>query len=128
MVDNFAKFLQGARGTNTGSGHDDRTPSLSIGNGAKGVVLKCHAGCSTEAITAALGLKLADLFNGNGKPATKENFQKAAETIFRNAQGFGYNNFKIELGKRAVVRALRQAVVMENNNDTQIHRTSTEPR
>jgi xanthine dehydrogenase YagS FAD-binding subunit len=64
----------------------------------------------------------------NGKPATRENFQKAAEAIFRNAQGFGHNNFKIELGKRAVVRALRQAVVMENNNDTQIHRTSTEPR
>jgi xanthine dehydrogenase YagS FAD-binding subunit len=64
----------------------------------------------------------------NGKPATKENFQKTAEAIFRTAQGFGHNNFKIELGKRAVVRALRQAVVMENNNDTQIHRTSTEPR
>jgi xanthine dehydrogenase YagS FAD-binding subunit len=64
----------------------------------------------------------------NGKPATRENFQKAAEAIFRSAQGFGHNNFKIELGKRAVVRALRQAVVMENSNDTQIHRTSTEPR
>lgn len=64
----------------------------------------------------------------NGKPATRENFQKAAEAIFRSAQGFGHNNFKIELGKRAVVRGLRQAVVMENNNDTQIHRTSTEPR
>jgi xanthine dehydrogenase YagS FAD-binding subunit len=64
----------------------------------------------------------------NGKPASKENFQKAAEAIFRPAQGFGHNNFKIELGKRAIVRALRQAVAMENNDDTQIHRTSTEPR
>ena len=64
----------------------------------------------------------------NGKRATKENFQKAAEVIFREAEGFGHNDFKIELGKRAVVRALRQAVLMEDKNDSQIHRTTTEPR
>ncbi len=45
----------------------------------------------------------------NGKPATKENFQKFAEAITRDAQGFGHNTFKIELAKRAVIRALAQA-------------------
>lgn len=63
----------------------------------------------------------------NGKPATRENFQKAAEMIFKDAKGFEHNAFKIELGKRAVVRALRQAVEMKHNNDSQFHRTSTEP-
>ncbi len=63
----------------------------------------------------------------NGKTATKENFQTVAETIFKDAKGFKHNAFKIELGKRAVVRALRQAVEMERNNDSQFHRTSTEP-
>ena len=63
----------------------------------------------------------------NGKSATNENFQKVAEEIFKEALGFKHNSFKIELGKRAVVRALRQAVEMKHNNDSQFHRTSTEP-
>ena len=63
----------------------------------------------------------------NGKSATNENFQKVAEEIFKEAKGFEHNSFKIELGKRAVVRALRQCVEMKHNNDSQFHRTSTEP-
>lgn len=63
----------------------------------------------------------------NDKPATKENFQKAAELIFSEAKGFEHNAFKIELGKRAVLRALRQAVEMKREADSQFHRTSTEP-
>jgi xanthine dehydrogenase YagS FAD-binding subunit len=47
-----------------------------------------------------------------GQSATKENFQKVAESIVRDAKGFGNNTFKIELAKRAVVRALRQAAGM----------------
>ena len=43
------------------------------------------------------------------KSATRENFEKVAEKIFADAKGFGHNNFKIELGKRAVIRALEQA-------------------
>ena len=43
--------------------HDDRTPSLSITETEGGtVLLKCHAGCSTEQVLAALGLPIADLF------------------------------------------------------------------
>jgi xanthine dehydrogenase YagS FAD-binding subunit len=63
----------------------------------------------------------------NGKTATKENFQTIADEIFKDSKGFEHNTFKIELGKRAVVRALRQAVEMKHNNDSQFHRTSTEP-
>lgn len=63
----------------------------------------------------------------NGKAATKENFQKVGEAIMRGAQGFGHNTFKIELAKRAIVRALRQAVEMKREDDSQFHRTSAEP-
>ena len=45
-----------------------------------------------------------------GKAATAENFQPVGEFIVRDAKGFGFNTFKIELAKRAVVRALQQAV------------------
>lgn len=38
--------------------HEDRDPSLSVGEGADGrVLLTCHAGCDYEAIVAALGLE-----------------------------------------------------------------------
>jgi hypothetical protein len=43
--------------------HDDRTNSLSIGTGDDGrALLKCHAGCQTEHIVAAIDLTMADLF------------------------------------------------------------------
>ncbi len=67
----------------------------------------------------------------NGKEATRENFQKAAEAIVRDAKGYGHNDFKIELAKRAVVRALRQASAMgemELKYGDQLHRTADQPR
>lgn len=49
----------------------------------------------------------------SGKPATAETFRAVAEALLRDAKGFGHNTFKIELAKRAVVRALTQAAGME---------------
>src|SRR5580704_13042556 len=43
--------------------HKDTTPSLSVSEGADGrILVKCHAGCATEAIISALQLTMADLF------------------------------------------------------------------
>ncbi len=43
--------------------HEDRHASLSIGTGLNGrVLLKCFKGCTSEAIVAALGLNMSDLF------------------------------------------------------------------
>src|SRR6266850_2273971 len=48
--------------------HDDHNPSLSIGEGDDGrVLLTCHAGCSVEAITAAIGLRMRDLFEPSNR-------------------------------------------------------------
>ena len=44
-----------------------------------------------------------------GAPATRENFLRAADTVLRGARGFGHNDFKIELARRAILRALAQA-------------------
>jgi hypothetical protein len=45
--------------------HEDHKPSLTIAEGEHGrILLKCHAGCTTETICGALGIKLADLFDG----------------------------------------------------------------
>lgn len=42
--------------------HADRTPSLSISEGERGLLLKCFAGCSLDEICAALVLRVADLY------------------------------------------------------------------
>lgn len=43
--------------------HEDRSPSLSIAEGADGrALLHCHAGCETSAVVAALGLEWSALF------------------------------------------------------------------
>lgn len=44
-----------------------------------------------------------------GKPATDENFLAAAEAEMNGAKPLEHNKFKIELGKRAIVHALRRA-------------------
>ena len=52
--------------------HDDNSPSLSISEGTNGrILLKCHAGCEIEAITAALDIKPADLFPKDQQPKPK---------------------------------------------------------
>lgn len=42
--------------------HDDATRSLSVGQGDKGVVVKCLAGCETRTVLEAVGLTFRDLF------------------------------------------------------------------
>src|SRR5581483_4289610 len=44
-----------------------------------------------------------------GQPAKRDAFARAADAILRDARGFEHNTFKIELARRAIVRALRQA-------------------
>jgi hypothetical protein len=42
--------------------HRDSNNSLSIAKGDKGVVVKCFAGCEVDAICAALGIEVKELF------------------------------------------------------------------
>lgn len=43
--------------------HDDRNPSLSVDWRDGKTLIRCHAGCQTDDIVAALGLELGDLFD-----------------------------------------------------------------
>ena len=52
----------------------------------------------------------------HGDRPTRENFHRVAEVVLRPAQGFGHNNFKVELAKRAIVRALTQAAATEEHS------------
>jgi len=42
--------------------HDDRTPSLSVSRGERGILLNCFAGCRMEDVCAAFGVTVRDLF------------------------------------------------------------------
>lgn len=54
---------QGSRFTARCPAHQDRHNSLSVTQGENGrILLKCHAGCSTPAVLAAMGLQMKDLF------------------------------------------------------------------
>ncbi|MBW3130183.1 FAD binding domain-containing protein [Hymenobacter profundi] len=44
-----------------------------------------------------------------GQAATKVNFERVAASLLEGAKGYGSNTFKIELAKRAIVRALTMA-------------------
>ncbi|HVF71536.1 MAG TPA: xanthine dehydrogenase family protein subunit M [Chthoniobacterales bacterium] len=44
-----------------------------------------------------------------GKPASEENFRGAAEIALREAKPLAHNAYKVELAKRAIVRALMRA-------------------
>src|SRR5207248_2064134 len=43
-----------------------------------------------------------------GKKAARETFESVADALLRDAQGFGHNNFKIPLARRAVPAAGRR--------------------
>lgn len=46
--------------------HADREASLTLTDGNDRALIKCHAGCSTEEVVIAAGLKMSDLFYGDG--------------------------------------------------------------
>jgi xanthine dehydrogenase YagS FAD-binding subunit len=45
----------------------------------------------------------------SGRPASEESFRQAAEAALKDARPLAHNAYKVELGKRAIVRALMRA-------------------
>lgn len=70
-IDEFVSHFKKPRKTPTGfqclcPAHDDDNASLSVAVGTTGnIVVKCHAGCSSESVVTAAGLKMSDLFTGD---------------------------------------------------------------
>ena len=74
-IDQFIQHFPDA--TKSGNGwsatcpaHDDHQASLSISAADDGKILvRCHAGCPTQAVVEAVGLRMRDLFPDNGNNA-----------------------------------------------------------
>jgi hypothetical protein len=91
IIERFVEGLKSVKKTPNGysarcPAHDDKNASLCVGTGDDGRILaKCQAGCSLSDITAAMGIKVADLFNGerNGhasKPEITETYDYTDES------------------------------------------------
>jgi xanthine dehydrogenase YagS FAD-binding subunit len=48
-----------------------------------------------------------------GAEANSDTYRRAADVILRDARGYGHNDFKVELARRAAVRALAEAAAGE---------------
>lgn len=76
-IDSVLESLDGAKRAGKGfkarcPAHADKTPSLSILEGADGrVLLHCFAGCTVESVVAAAGLQMTDLFLKNAETRSK---------------------------------------------------------
>ena len=77
----------GDRAAATCPAHDDRAASLSVSRGTKGAVLTCQAGCDREDVLAAIGLRMADLFD---KPAERRGRPKIQDRYrYEDENGIG---------------------------------------
>ncbi len=65
--------------------------------------------------------------NSSGKWRTKKHFAAAAEAELPRAKGYAHNEFKIELAKRSIVRAL-STVAGDGRYERGNYRTCTESR
>lgn len=86
-ADEFVRRLEKVKRSSKGwtarcPAHEDKLASLSIGEGNdRRVLLKCHAGCSTEEIVAAMGLTMADLFEGERGGSTPQTQSRAVRLV-----------------------------------------------
>lgn len=81
--------------------HADASPSLSIREGQRGVLLKCWAGCSAEEVCNAVGLKMTDLFYDSGRAnASRQRMQPKPRVDLRHV-AFQFDLHAFDLAERA---------------------------
>jgi putative DNA primase/helicase len=108
--------------------HEDKNPSLSIAEKNGKVLLHCHAGCSSEAVCAPMGMDLADLFTDSISPRIVETYlydDEEGNALFevvrydpkafrqRKPDGKGGWTWNVN-GVRKVPFRLRQVLTAEN--------------
>jgi hypothetical protein len=84
--------------------HEDRRASLSVSAGDDDrALVKCHAGCETEAILRAIGLKLSDLFSSRSSQSANGNGKSKSDTITFPTWQAAVQSLEITLGPRAAI-------------------------
>ena len=85
--------------------HDDRDPSLRIREGNDGrALIKCHAGCQTNDVLAAIGLKPRDLFVSGKNDSEPPKQTQSRKTNDQNPQQFDWQDCVAALKPKDLVR------------------------
>ena len=79
--------------------HEDQRASLTVADGERCVILRCHAGCEPRAIVEALGLTWADLFppkhgKGSGRIVATYPYQDAQGALLFEVVRFDPKDFR----------------------------------
>lgn len=79
--------------------HEDARASLTVADGERGVILRCHAGCAPRAIVEALGLTWGDLFpakraSGPGRIVATYPYQDAQGALLFEVVRFDPKDFR----------------------------------
>lgn len=107
-IDDFLSRLNvRRRGTKSNQCHcpahrdDNASLSVSVGNTGN-IIVKCHAGCSTEAVVYAMGLKLSDLFQNENKKIYSGTQKKNTRHTYYDTDGnYQYDSVRIDIpGKK----------------------------
>src|SRR5436190_15000091 len=99
LLDHLDGVKPGANGfTALCPAHDDTKNSLSVDEGDRGAVVHCFAGCTTEAVCQAVGLKLQDLFYDSKVPISVS-LKKSRVYIYRDETGATVYKIKRTTGK-----------------------------
>lgn len=102
--------------------HTDKSPSLSVSEGERGLLLKCWAGCTLDEITAALGTEIKDLFFDAPIPHGQRPTPKPVP-VDRGALAFRFEMAALDRRLRAEhVRQAANAISINNLPDPDLDR------
>jgi hypothetical protein len=105
--------------------HGDKSPSLSISEGERGILLRCFAGCSVREICNALGLEITDLFFDAATTHTRRPVPRPVK-IDRVALAFRYELSALDLRLRADrIIETGKHLNMDTLNDAELDRAIT---
>lgn len=118
-----------------GRGRGDKNPSLQISKGAGGeTLINCLSGCSTQAVVAAIGLEMSDLFPSHskrrgtrGRKTDPDSKKKKSLSAIKDEWKILLASEKERMRKQAAKflqkkRAISQATVSDAMSGSGIHR------
>lgn len=102
--------------------HTDKSPSLSVSEGERGILLKCWAGCTLQEICQVVGIREADLFFDTTLPRGHKPAHQPIR-VDRLALAFRYDLAALDLHLRADrIVAASQALSLETITDDDLDR------
>lgn len=109
IIDSLGGEWRRSKGMCRCPAHEDRTPSLSVSLGRHAILLHCFAGCTNEAVLAALarhGVRAHELFDGSGRPLPDQPREETADRnacrLWRGAAALGGSPAEAYLTKRGL--------------------------